>query len=277
MILYILYPVIPTVERSETIEQTLYVAQMLAEKVIRMAGQVVRDSFDQLTCVVQKGSYGDVVTAVDYESERIIWEEITEAFPNHAIHSEERGHNGQSNDWLWLIDPLDGTNNFAIGLPVFSISITLMYRAEPVLGVIYEPLVDRLYVASKRKGAYCNGIKLAVNKREDLQKGTIGWIQGHQVQNGKKAVNLRQHLDVRFKRMMRLWAPTLQWCMLAKGDIDGIILYNSEGAIYIRGYLWLKKQGRSLWILKESFLRKAILSPISLHAIRITKPICSTS
>ncbi|WP_343224596.1 inositol monophosphatase family protein [Paenibacillus sp. ACRSA] len=230
-------------ERSETIEQTLYVAQMLAEKVIRTAGQVVRDSFDQLTCVVQKGSYGDVVTAVDYESERIIWEEITEAFPNHAIHSEERGHNGQSNEWLWLIDPLDGTNNFAIGLPVFSISITLMYRAEPVLGVIYEPLVDRLYVASKGKGAYCNQVKLVVSKREDIHRGTIGWIQGHQVQNEMQAVNLRQHLDVRFKRMMRLWAPTLQWCMLAKGDIDGIILYNSEGDDLYSGLLMAQEAG----------------------------------
>ncbi|MDQ0170659.1 fructose-1,6-bisphosphatase/inositol monophosphatase family enzyme [Paenibacillus tundrae] len=68
----------------------------MAEKVIRTAGQVVRDSFDQLTCVVEKGSHGGVVTAVDYESEPIIWEEITQSFPSHAIHSEERGHNGQA-------------------------------------------------------------------------------------------------------------------------------------------------------------------------------------
>ncbi|PYE47797.1 inositol monophosphatase family protein [Paenibacillus barcinonensis] len=142
-----------------------------------------------------------------------------------------------------MIDPLDGTNNYGIGLPIFSVSITLIYRSEPVLGVIYEPIVDRLFVASQGNGASCNLIPMHVKSKKEIQKGTIGWIQGHQVQNEENAVRLRQHLDVHFKRVMRLWAPTLQWCMLAKGDIDGIVLYNSEGDDLYSGILMVKEAG----------------------------------
>ncbi|MEK4434693.1 MULTISPECIES: inositol monophosphatase family protein [unclassified Paenibacillus] len=224
-------------------EQTIRLAQEIAERVIREAGQIARVHFDQITCAVEKDKFGDVVTDVDHETERIICDAISHTFPAHEIHSEERGHNGQKSEWLWMIDPLDGTNNYAIGFPVFSVSITLMYRSEPVLGVIYEPMVDRLFVASRGNGASCNLNPLTVNKKDNLLKGTIGWIQGHQVQHEENAVRLRQHLDIRFKRVMRLWAPTLQWCLLAKGDIDGIVLYNSEGDDLYSGILMVKEAG----------------------------------
>ncbi|PZT53495.1 inositol monophosphatase family protein [Paenibacillus silvae] len=222
---------------------TLQAAQELAERAARQAGEVAKMNFDRVANVIEKDIYGDMVTDVDHEAERIICEAISEVFPNHEIHSEERGHNGKKSDWLWMIDPLDGTNNYGIGFPVFSVSITLIYRSEPVLGVIYEPMVDRLFVASQAKGASCNLIPMHVKSKKQIQKGTIGWIQGHQVQNEENAVRLRQHLDVHFKRVMRLWAPTLQWCMLAKGDIDGIVLYNSEGDDLYSGILMVKEAG----------------------------------
>jgi len=142
-----------------------------------------------------------------------------------------------------MVDPLDGTNNFAIGLPLFSTSITLMYKQEPVLGVVYEAMTDRLFVSGLREGAYCNGKRMVVSKKKEPGKATIGWIQGHRVQNDMKAVRLRHHLDVSFRRMIRLWAPTLQWCLLAKGDLDGIVLYNSEGDDLYSGVLMVKEAG----------------------------------
>ncbi|CAH1207331.1 Fructose-1, 6-bisphosphatase/inositol-1-monophosphatase [Paenibacillus sp. JJ-223] len=228
------------------IEQTIQAARLLAENIIRKAGQVALDQFDRITCLVEKDEFGDIVTAVDHEAERLIWDAISSAFPTHAIHSEERGHNGITSDWLWMVDPLDGTNNFAIGLPVFSVSITLMYQAEPLLGVIYEPMVDRLFVAVRGQGAFCNDNQLLVKKKQEIRKGTIGWIQGHAVQHEQRAVKLRSYLDVSFKRMMRLWAPTLQWCMLAKGNIDGIVLYNSEGDDLYSGVLMAQEAGATV-------------------------------
>lgn len=109
--------------------------------------------------------------------------------------------------------------------------------------MVYEPLTDRLFVSVIGKGTTCNNRPIQMSASSNISKGNIGWIQGHKVQNESRAVHLRQFIDVRFKRMMRLWAPTLQWCMLAKGDIEGIVLYNSEGDDLYSGILMVKEAG----------------------------------
>lgn len=218
-------------------------AKEIAISVIQEAGLICKEKFDNVLELRSKDEFGDVVTEVDHMCEEIIIKQIQNTFPNHQIHSEEAGLIGMKDDWLWLIDPLDGTNNFAIGLPVFSISITLMYRREPVLGVVYEPLTERLFVSVIGEGTSCNHQRIQMKSNPNIFKGNIGWIQGHAVQNDPQAVKLRQHIDIRFKRMLRLWAPTVQWCMLAKGDIDGIILYNSEGDDLYSGILMVKEAG----------------------------------
>lgn len=223
--------------------QTLQSAKELSIRVIRQAGVIAKDKFDHFIELRSKGDYGDVVTEVDHLAEQLIIEQIQAVFPNHQIHSEEAGMIGPENDWLWLIDPLDGTNNFAIGLPVFTTSITLMYKKNLVLGVVYEPMTDRLFVSVRGEGTYCNDKPICIKSNSNIFKGNIGWIQGHQVQNDTRAVKLRQYIDTKFKRMMRLWAPTLQWCMLAKGDIDGIILFNSEGDDLYSGILMVQEAG----------------------------------
>ncbi|WMT39644.1 inositol monophosphatase family protein [Paenibacillus sp. D2_2] len=219
------------------------VAKELSVSVIREAGLISKEKFDHVVEWRSKDEFGDVVTEVDHICEEIIINQIREAFPNHQIHSEEAGGIGSNDDWLWLIDPLDGTNNFAIGLPIFTTFITLMYRKEPVLGVVYEPLTDRLFVSAAGEGAKCNNRPMHVKSNPNIVKGNVGWIQGHQVQHDQRALKLRQFIDINFKRMMRLWAPTLQWCMLAKGDIDGIVLYNSEGDDLYSGILMVKEAG----------------------------------
>jgi len=223
--------------------QIIKAARKLCESIIIKAGDIAKSKFDNYEGLEMKDDFGDVVTEVDHLTEQLIVNAIITAFPDHQIHSEEIGDLGVPSDWLWLIDPLDGTNNFAIGLPVFSTSITLMYQSEPVLGVIYEPMTKRLYIAEKDNGATCNGSPMLVKSSANIFRGNIGWIQGHKVQNETVAVHLRQHIDLKFKRMMRLWAPTLQWCMLAKGDIDGIILYNSEDDDLYSGILMVKEAG----------------------------------
>jgi myo-inositol-1(or 4)-monophosphatase len=191
----------------------------------------------------EKDGFGDVVTEVDFLIEGMILKEIHQLFPLHQVQSEEAGSNKLESEWLWLIDPLDGTNNYAIGLSVFAISITLLFQKKPVLGVVYEPMANRLFVTMLGGKAFCNDKIIQVKKKQDINKGNIGWIQGHQVQNNEKAKKLRHHLELNFKRTLRLWAPTIQWCMLAKGDIDGIVLYNSEGDDLYSGILMVKEAG----------------------------------
>jgi myo-inositol-1(or 4)-monophosphatase len=207
------------------------------------AGRLTRERFGVLTRVQEKDEHGDLVTEADYEAEAIILAKIRDVFPEHRIRSEESGDNENESDWLWLVDPLDGTNNFAVGLPLFGISITLMHRAVPVMAVIYEPMTDRLYSAVSGEGATCNGQVVSMRQVKPIAKARVGWIQGHAVQNADDAVKLRHFIDVQAKRMMRLWAPTLQWCMLARGDLDGIIVYNSEGEDLYSGLLVAKEAG----------------------------------
>lgn len=224
-------------------EKLLNKARLVATKAVMDAGNIAKDRFGKVTSMEEKDDFGDIITEVDHLAEAVILNALTSAFPDHKIHSEEAGDNGLQSEWLWQVDPLDGTNNFAIGLPVFTASITLLYKHEPVLGVIYEPMINRLFISSVNGGSFCNDTALKVMKRDHPKKFTIAWIQGHKVQNDEKAVLLRQYIDVNCKRMMRLWAPTLQWCMLAKGDIDGIILYNSEGDDLYSGILMVKEAG----------------------------------
>ncbi|MCR2805554.1 inositol monophosphatase family protein [Paenibacillus soyae] len=207
------------------------------------AGRLTRERFGDLTSIQEKDEHGDLVTEADYEAEAIILAKIRGVFPDHRIRSEEFGDNENESDWVWLVDPLDGTNNFAVGLPLFGISITLLHRSAPVMAVIYEPMTDRLYTAVSGEGARCNGQVVAIGQAKPVAKPRVGWIQGHAVQNAQDAVKLRHYIDVQAKRMMRLWAPTLQWCMLARGDLDAIIVYNSEGEDLYSGLLMAQEAG----------------------------------
>ncbi|MBB3110079.1 myo-inositol-1(or 4)-monophosphatase [Paenibacillus phyllosphaerae] len=224
-------------------EAILSAAREVAIDAVKQAGQLAKQYFDQEKEIVEKDEFGDLVTIVDHKAEAIILQAILSRFPDHQIRSEETGWTGDEGDWLWLVDPLDGTNNYAIGLPVYGVSVTLIYRKEPVLGVVYESHLDNLYVAEKGNGATCNGVPLSMRKGSTLRKMTAGWIQGHQVQKESGAMALKHRLDQSFKRVLRLWAPSIQWCMLARGDLDGMVLYNSEGDDLYAGLLMAREAG----------------------------------
>jgi myo-inositol-1(or 4)-monophosphatase len=232
------------------LEKILPIAKELAIKAVIKVGKLAKDYFDKDKEISEK-EHGDLVTMVDHLAEKEILSEILCHFPNHQIRSEETGWTGEEGEWLLLVDPLDGTNNYAIGLPVYGVSITLIYNKQPILGVIYDSHLEDLYIAEKGKGASRNGVHLSVDvstgfKRKVFRGMTVGWIQGHHVQKEPRAMELKQKLDLAFKRVLRLWAPSLLWCMLARGDLDGIVLYNSEGDDIYAGILMAKEAGAAV-------------------------------
>jgi myo-inositol-1(or 4)-monophosphatase len=218
-------------------------AREVAIKSAIAAGNIAKDRFDGNFKVIEKDQFGDLVTEVDELAEKEILSRIKKHFPDHQIRSEESGWSGVEGDWLWLVDPLDGTNNYALGLPVYGVAITLLYQQDPVLGVVYDSHLDKLYVAEHGKGATCSGNAIQVKAGSEIRKMSVGWIQGHGVQKHPVAMQLKQSLDHHFKRVFRLWAPSLLWCMVARGDLDGIILYNSEGDDLYAGLLMVKEAG----------------------------------
>jgi myo-inositol-1(or 4)-monophosphatase len=221
----------------------LLIAEQVAVAAAREAGSLARTLFAEGFSSEEKGDFGDVLTEADLTAEIAILQRLHEAFPDHQVHSEESGWSGVDSEWLWLVDPLDGTNNFAIGLPLFGVSLTLIHRKQPVLGVIYDTMMDKMYVAKHNQGAFCDGAALQMQPRPLPKRLTVGWIQGHTVQQDMMAVQLRRYVESSTKRMLRLWAPTLQWSMLARGQIDGIILYNSEGDDLYSGLLLVQEAG----------------------------------
>ena len=145
----------------------------IAVKAARAAGRIIMRASEQLDRiqVMEKGQQ-DFVTNIDQQAEQEIIGILQASFPNHSILGEESGESG-SNNHQWIIDPIDGTANFIRGLPHFSISIALCVDGRPEHGVIYDPVRDELFSASRGKGAQLNGRRLRVSPQHKLAPATL--------------------------------------------------------------------------------------------------------
>jgi len=110
----------------------------------------------------------DIVTDADMAAERAVLETIRARFPNHAILSEEGGVGGDDDTYTWIIDPLDGTSNYARGVPFFCVAVAVASAGRPLVGAVYDPLRDAMYHAARGGGAFCNERRLAVSQRQRL-------------------------------------------------------------------------------------------------------------
>ncbi|MCS7157088.1 MAG: inositol monophosphatase [Blastocatellia bacterium] len=144
-----------------------------AVETAREAGALLRDHFGRTVDVNYKSSPIDLVTEVDLLSESLIKERIAAHYPRHAILAEESGHQGGTSEYRWLIDPLDGTTNYAHGYPFFCVALALEYQGEIVLGVVYDPLREELFVAERGAGATLNGRPIRVSRTETLAQGLL--------------------------------------------------------------------------------------------------------
>lgn len=145
----------------------------LAVRLAKETGQILMDHFERRLAVKSKSTEIDLVTEADMASEKLIVEAIRQQYPVHSILSEEGLGKSQAGEFLWLIDPLDGTVNYAHGYPVFSVSIALQHEGETVLGVVYDPVRDELFCAEKGQGAYCNGRRLSVSDTGSLSRSLL--------------------------------------------------------------------------------------------------------
>lgn len=141
------------------------------------AGDILRKGFMEELSITAKPGHQNIVTQYDYNSEKAIISTIKEHFPSHRIIAEESGLSdalNSSDQITWIIDPLDGTVNFAHGIPIFTISIAAYNKEEGLCGVIYQPITNELFIAEKNKGAYLNGIKITVSTTHTLKEAVLG-------------------------------------------------------------------------------------------------------
>ncbi len=145
-----------------------------AVKAARRAGSIINRASQNIDMLkVEHKSYNDFVSEVDKAAESAILEIILEAYPNHAILAEESGTQGDS-EFQWIIDPLDGTTNFLHGFPQYSISIALSHKGQITQAVVYDPVHNDLYTATRGSGAFLNERRIRVSKRSRLEDALIG-------------------------------------------------------------------------------------------------------
>lgn len=141
----------------------------VAVRAARAAGAIILRYMNRVDSLkVEEKSRMDFATEVDRQAEAEIVRELRRAYPDHGILAEESGASGRKADKVWIIDPLDGTHNYLHGFPHFCVSIGFFDHGDPVHGVIYDPLRDELFTASKGDGAFLNDRRMRVTKRETL-------------------------------------------------------------------------------------------------------------
>ncbi len=205
--------------------QALHPMLNIAVKAARAAGAIInRAALDIDLLKVNTKNPNDFVTEVDHASERVIIDTLLEAYPGHGILAEESGraHGAKDSEYLWIIDPLDGTTNFIHGLPTYAVSIGLAYRGQMQQAVVYDPARNDLFFASKGRGAFLNDRRLRVSKRVRLSDSLIGTgFPFRKGDNFKRYVKMLEELMPQCAGLRRPGAAALDLCYVAAGWYDG--------------------------------------------------------
>lgn len=195
----------------------------IAIKAARAAGSAITRSLNRLDSVpvVEKARY-DFATEVDRAAEAEALREIRRAFPDHSMLAEESGASGTHSRFTWVIDPLDGTSNYLRGFPHFAVSIAQLDRGEPVLGVVYDPMRDELFVAARGSGATLNERKIRIGQRLGLEGALVATgLPYRQRQHLTSQLGMLRALLGEAEDIRRTGSAALDLCYVACGRLDG--------------------------------------------------------
>jgi len=196
-----------------------------AIKAARTAGALInRASLDLDRVAVTAKSHNDFVTEVDQAAEAAIIEVLLGAYPGHGILAEESGraHGAKDSEYVWIIDPLDGTTNFIHGFPVYAVSIALAFRGQVQQAVVYDPARNDLFYASKGRGAFLNDKRLRVSRRSRLLEALIGTgFPFRKGDNFKRYLKMFEEVMQHCAGLRRPGAAALDLCYVAAGWYDG--------------------------------------------------------
>lgn len=188
----------------------------------RRAGALLCEGFGQPRPVTYKRSPTDLVTEMDRRAEALIVECLQRAFPDHSVLGEEGGAQGSNAAYRWIVDPLDGTTNYAHGFPVFAVSVALEHAGVVELGVAYDPLREECFVAERGRGAWLNGHPLHVSATPRLHESLLGTGFPVDIRTAVET-NLPEYaaLSLRTRGVRRLGSAVLDLCYVAAARLDG--------------------------------------------------------
>ncbi|MEN8904568.1 MAG: inositol monophosphatase family protein [Clostridiales bacterium] len=187
------------------------------------SGKILMKFYQNVKFINKKGEGGNLVTEADELAEKKILEIITKEFPDHKILSEESGYNNiKDSDYLWAIDPLDGTTNYSHGYPIFAVSIALLKDKKPIIGVVNVPFMNALYKAEVGKGATLNNKEICVTNSTELTESLLvtGFPYDRAIIEDN---NYReyQHLSNLTHGVRRSGSAAFDLVSVASGKIDG--------------------------------------------------------
>ncbi len=207
------------------------------------AGEILRNGLTKELTISHKGEL-DLVTQMDTLSEQTIVTHINRHFSDHQILAEEGTHQKSNSPWRWVIDPLDGTTNYAHHFPYFCVSIAVEFEKTVVLGVIYDPIHNELFVAERGKGATLNGIPLTVSSIPKLKEALLvtGFAYNLRTDPENNLNHFTQFL-MRVQGVRRMGSAALDLCYVAAGRFDGFWELNLNPWDTAAGFLIVTEAG----------------------------------
>jgi myo-inositol-1(or 4)-monophosphatase len=192
-----------------------------ATEIARGAGNIIKTADSNLTAQF-KMNENDLVTEYDRRSEVFIVSKLQDAFPTHAIRGEEGALINSGADYEWLIDPIDGTTNFAHSLPIYSVVLALLYKGDVVVGVIYDPNRDEMFTATVGSGTFLNDRPVKVSTHQPLARAVLVTGFPYDVRtNPNNNLDRFAHFTVRSRAVRRLGSAALDLAYVACGRLDG--------------------------------------------------------
>lgn len=222
---------------------TLNIAKHAAEA----AGRIQLFSLEKLDRVkIQEKNPNDYVSDVDTRAEAVIVDTIRKYHPDHAILAEESGQSSGDADNCWIIDPLDGTNNFLHGIPHFCISIAFQHKGVTQSGLIYDPVRKDMFIAARGKGAHLNESRIRTTQRSSLDGAIVGYEHNYPASWEAKNHALTQlifELNARQANTRRLGASALDLAYVAAGRFDGFFSHHLKPWDMAAGALLVEEAG----------------------------------
>jgi len=198
-------------------------ALKVAVEAAKRGGEVLQHYWGKLECIKEKEYPGNLVTEADHESEKIILEILSKHYPEYGIIAEESGISKKDESpYIWVVDPLDGTTNYTHQFPMVAISIALLYNLEPIVGVIYNPILQELFQGAAGLGGTLNGIPLAVSKTSSLSHSLLvtGFAYDRSVNNDNNYPEFCRLTQVS-QGVRRMGSAALDLAYIAAGKFDG--------------------------------------------------------
>ena len=218
-------------------------ALQLAVEAALEAGKIQRERSSRIGNITYKGDI-DIVTEVDLLCEKEIISRIKKQFPDHDILAEESGATQGSSEFRWVIDPLDGTVNYSHGFPSYCVSIALEKNGENILGVIYSPCLDELFVAEKGNGSTLNSKPISVSKVSSLKKSLLITGFAYDVsQTDNDNLDHFQNFVKESQAVRRMGSAALDLCYMATGRAEGFWELNLHAWDMAAGVLIIREAG----------------------------------